>query len=102
VTAEEAIKQCIEKHSAHFLQYTNWTCLFPYLMSNQLVDRCAVEVLNSDRITTFDKGIKFYYEVLPSKGNTAYSRYYNSVAQEHDHIGHQTLLELLDDFGRNS
>ncbi len=97
--AEEAIRKCIEKHSADFLQYTNWKCLFPYLVSNELLDRCAMEILINDMITSTDKGIKFYYEVLPSKGKTAYSRYYRSVSQERDHIGHQTLIEILDEFG---
>ena len=97
---EAAIKKCIEKHSPDFLQYTDWKCLFPYLMSNQLLDTCALEMLNNNSMTSRDKSIKFYYEVLPSKGKSAYSRYYDSVAREQEHIGHQTLLELLDEFGR--
>lgn len=72
--------------------------LLPYLVSKKLLDPEISEILMSSNLTNYDKGLRFYVSVLPSKGNTAYSRFYHCIAHENQHIGHRTLLELMDKF----
>ena len=91
---------CIEAHCNEFVNYTNWKTLLPHLMSKKLLDREISEILMSNYHTNLDKGLKFYLTVLPSKGSTAYSRFYSCIAEEEDHSGHRTLLELMDSFRR--
>lgn len=87
---------CIKTRCNDFLNYTNWKLLLPHLMANELLDRDITEVLMNNYMTNLDKGLKFYLSVLPSKGNTAYSRFYQCVSEEEEHSGHRTLLELMD------
>lgn len=95
---EETVSQCIKKHCKDFLLYTNWKVLIPHLMANELLDSHISEVLMSNYRTDHEKGLEFYVKVLPSKGNTAYSRFYDCIAKENEHIGHRTLLELMNSY----
>lgn len=65
-------------------------------MREELLDQHTTELLTNVHTTNRDKGLEFYCNVLPTKGSTAYSRFYISLAQEKEHVGHRTLLELLD------
>ena len=91
---------CIDAHLDDFLSYTNWKLLFSKLWSKKLLDREISEILRSDFRTNLDKGLEFYSSVFPSKGDTAYRRFYQCVLEEEEHIGHRTLLELMDNFSK--
>lgn len=67
-------------------------------MANELLDSHISGVLMSNYLTDHEKGLEFYVKVLPSKGNTAYSRFYDCIAREKEHIGHRTLLELMNNY----
>jgi hypothetical protein len=86
---------CIKAHCNDFLNYTNWKLLLPYLMAKELLDRDITDILMNEYRTNLDKGLKFYLSTLPSKGSTAYSRFYQCLLEEEEHSGHRTLLELL-------
>lgn len=97
---EQDISTCIKSRCKDFLKYTNWKLLLPHLLANELLDSDITDVLISNYQTNQEKGLKFYLSVLPSKGHTAYSRFYQCLLQEEEHSGHRTLLELLDNFNK--
>ena len=100
VIPEQDISTCIKTRCKDFLKYTNWKLLLPHLHANELLDSDITDVLMSNYQTNRDKGLVFYLSVLPSKGHTAYSRFYQCLLEEEEHSGHRTLLELLDDFNK--
>lgn len=75
--------------------------LLPHLAAKKLLDRDLSEILMSNSSTTRDKGLKFYLSALPSKGSTAYTRFYDCILQEDEHSGHRTLLELMNTFNND-
>ena len=93
---ERQIMACIDANCNDFVNYTNWNSLVPYLVSKDLLDKENCEFLTSHFRNSREKGLKFYLEILPSKGSTAYSRFYSCIAEEDEHSGHTSLLELLD------
>ena len=93
--SEKSIEDCIKKNCNDFVKYTNWQMLLPYLFSNELLDEHSSELLRNDLTTNHHKGLTFYLEILPSKGKTAYTRFYDCIAKEDQHSGHKTLLELM-------
>ncbi len=96
--AEADIKACIVANCKDFLNYSNWKLILPCLMAKDLLDSDICEILMSNSRTNLDKGLTFYLSVLPSKGKTAYSRFYQCILEEEEHSGHRTLLELMDNF----
>ncbi len=69
-------------------------------MAQELLDQHITGILMNNYLTDHDKGLEFYLKVLPTKGSSAYSMFYDCIAQEDEHSGHRTLLELIDNFGK--
>ena len=90
------IKSCIKSPCQKFILYTNWIVLIPILLGAELLDEHTTELLLKQSTTAQEKGLEFYLRVLPSKGSTAYSRFYDCIAQEKEHSGHKSLLELME------
>ena len=80
-----------------FIQRTNWKLIVPHLVSVDLSDMATTDYLLNETRTDHDKGVHFYLRVLPFKGNDAYCRFYKCLCDEKEHLGHKSLLQILNE-----
>ena len=92
---EQRLKWSVQDNLPDFIKYTDWKFLVPYLTSKRLIDDDSAEFLLSDTRMRQEKGVYFYYLVLPHKGHDAYSRFYECLKNEKEHLGHESLLKCL-------
>ena len=93
---KEILKNRVEGNLLQFLRNTNWECLVPELLKRRMLDDTARDYLLYEARPNFRKGLYFYVQVLPSKGHEAYSIFSECLASENDHLGHKSLVQILD------
>ena len=93
--AEEELRSKVKDNLPTFIRQTNWTFLLPHLVSVDLSDSVATDYLLSESKSHQEKGVHFYLRVLPSKGPDAYTRFHRCLCDEKEHLGHQSLQQLL-------
>ena len=94
-STEQELKKRLTSQVPKFIKHTNWKYLVPHLVAEGLLDGSNTEKLLSGSKTEHEKGVIFYLEVLPYKGEDAYTTFYNCLQEETEHIGHLSLLKLL-------
>ena len=94
--AETRLNSNVKHSLPKFIQRTNWKLIVPHLVSVDLSDHATTDFLLNETRTDHDKGIHFYLRVLPFKGPDAYTRFYTCLCDEKEHLGHKSLLQILD------
>ena len=77
-----------------FVKYTNFEKLLPILIKYSLVNHAEANRISSMRVLD-EQANFFFYTVLPSKGDTAYSMLVRCISEEEEHLGHVSLLQLF-------
>ena len=73
----------------------NWKVLLPSLEAQNLLDDDSTHYLLNPDKSHRDKGLYYLLQVLPSKGHDAYTRFYYCIAEEVEHSGQLSLLQIL-------
>lgn len=92
---EAILKRTVTKKTHIFIDNTNFETLIPYLFEQKLVHVGESEILQGTA-SHLKKGNHFYTVVLPQKGKRAYRRLYKCLKREQRHLGHNDLVQILD------
>jgi len=79
-----------------FVQLTDWTCLYPHLISKSLLSSYMREYINNPQVSHLQKGNKFYGEYMTKVGKEGYMRLVECFKEETEHLGHFELLKILE------
>ena len=94
---EDAIKAAIKTKPDAFTNWINWDQLAMGLEKHELLDRDSREKMFSSHsaMPCSRKTHYFLYELLPSKGSSAYTRFFRALNEEQEHLGHKELVKLI-------
>ena len=96
-STEETIKDAIREHCHQFSKYMNLTQLAMHLEKYMLLDEDSRSKL-LDPNSTVSIALRphyFLFEVLPSKGPSAYTFFLRALEEEQEHPGHKELVSLI-------
>jgi len=94
---EQKLRSSVKSYLPKFIEQTNWKFILPHLVSVDLSDKSTTDFLLNETKSDQDKGDHFYLQVLPSKGDDAYTRFYTCLCNENEHLGNKSLLEILNE-----
>ena len=97
LSTEETIKDAIRQYSHQFSEYINLTQLAMHLEKYMLLDKDSRSKL-FDPNSTVPIALRphhFLFEVLPSKGPSAYTLFLQALEEEQEHLGHKELVSLI-------
>ena len=83
------------KQMPGLLELLNFTELVPVLNKHRLLTQHENYDLLNDRVSNKKRANALLFNILPTKGPTAYGEFIVCIHEETEHAGHQYLAELL-------
>ena len=95
--ADDIILRDIVHHKMPtFIENTDFKTLFSHLYSRKLLHSNDFATL-TNLPSNIERGNCLYMQILPSKGRYSFTRFYECLKNETEHMGHSYLVKLLDE-----